>query len=67
MALVVKFYNANDTLNNSVTAKSVTINEDGSCTIIADRTATWATGDGSQVLRYPAINNLVEIVKAKVT
>lgn len=66
MALSIKFYNSDNTLNNTLTANQIVINADGSCIVTRESTASWATGNGNQVIRYPQINNKIEIVKDKV-
>lgn len=62
MALSATFNkeSGSETYNN---LETISINKDGSCTMIAERTAPSGEGTGSQILRFPATPYAVTISK----
>lgn len=63
MALNVVFTKANGTTETHSNCESVTINKDGSCTIMAERSAPSGVGTGSQILRFPETPYAVTVNK----
>lgn len=62
MGLSATFYKVSGTETYS-NLETISINKDGSCTMIAERTAPSGEGNGSQILRFPATPYAVTITK----
>lgn len=63
MALSITFTKANGTTETYSNCDSIAINKDGSCTIMAERSAPSGSGTGSQILRFPESPYAVSVSK----
>lgn len=63
MALSATFYKSGGTTEVYSNLETISINKDGSCTMIAERSAPSGDGTGSQIMRFPATPYAVTINK----